>query len=151
MKINHITPKLLIPLVACIVLSACNGSSSKAAAEGAFVDYISVSTDIPDLQQDADTNTKISLNEKNDGIRNDPTGKQYKVDISAIDGNKNPTNDLIGIPSSVTLTKGTEETKEIAIHGKQVGFGKIVFKVTRDGRTVDQKAYTVFKVVAKKS
>ena len=34
MKINHITHKLLIPLVACIVLSACNGSSGKAAAEG---------------------------------------------------------------------------------------------------------------------
>jgi hypothetical protein len=47
------------------------------------------------------------------------------------------------------LTKGTDATKEIAIHGKQAGFSHIIFKVTRDDRTVDQKAYTAFKVVTK--
>jgi len=149
MKINHKIQIMLISAVLCTIVSGCFGSS-KAAAEGAFIDYVSVAIHIPDLLQGADTTTKISLNDKNGSIFNDPTGKQYKVEMMAVDGNNNPTNDIIGItPSVVTLTRGTDETKTIEIHGKEVGIGKIIYKVTREDRTVDQKAYTLFKVVAK--
>ena len=149
MKINHKIQNMLIAVVLCTIVSGCFGSS-KAAAEGVFVDYISVATHIPDLLQGADTTNKISLNDKNGSIYNDPIGKQYKVEMMAVDGNNNPTNDIIVInPSVATLTRGTDETKTIEIHGKQVGFGKIIYKVTREDRVIDQKAYTLFKVVAK--
>ena len=150
MKTNRILQNILISVLAGVILSSCNGKATQAEAKGLLVDYITVPTDLPNLLEGGDTELTINLNKKNSSISNDPIGKQYTVDTVVLDGNNNPTKDIIEIENHITLIRGgTGETKKIKVDAKKVGFGKITFQVEREDRKVEQKAYTAFNVVAK--
>lgn len=139
--------KIILVFAAIITICSCTGESAKKNTEGLLTDIIRVDPTDFDVAKSAERSFKISLNLVNNAVRTDPDGTQYQVKLFVMNKDNREHGAATLSENNVTLTKHSDETKEIKLKAGSENFeGKITFIGVRKGIEANQKAIITFRI-----